>query len=66
VTPEQLDHLAEVGNKALNDYHHEDLCNCQNWPEKCRNYQAGNWDTRAFAIALPAIIAAYEKTRGRQ
>ncbi|MEV7770521.1 hypothetical protein [Kitasatospora sp. NPDC086791] len=59
-----LDHLADIGNKALNDHYHEDVCYCREWPDSCASpggYFAGYWDTSAFAIALPAIIAAYEK-----
>jgi hypothetical protein len=66
VNGELLDQLADVGNKALNDHYHEDLCHCSKWPESCAStgkYFFGNWDTEAFAIALPAIIAAYEAQR---
>lgn len=61
-----LEKLAAVGNKAVNDHWHEDLCMCDTWPEKCLssgNYFFGTWDTSAFAIALPAIIAAYEQQK---
>ena len=61
-----LDQLADAGNRALNNHYHEDLCNCRQWPASCAStgsYFFGAWDTDAFAIALPAIIAAYEQTR---
>lgn len=61
---DQLESLIDVGNKALNDYYHERACSCSTWPAKCissGNYFFGTWDTDAFAIALPAIIAAYEQ-----
>lgn len=66
-----LDTLIDTGNKALNDHYHDELCSCRQWPASCassRDYFPGAWDTNAFAIALPAIIAAYEKARreGRQ
>lgn len=61
-----LDQLADIGNKALNDHYHDDVCACRTWPANCGSrggYFPGYWDTAAFSIALPAIIAAYEKTR---
>jgi len=61
-----LDQLIDTGNKALNDYYHDDQCACSEWPTRCAssgNYFFGAWDTNAFAIALPAIIAAYEKQK---
>ncbi|MGW2371720.1 hypothetical protein [Kitasatospora sp. NPDC001683] len=62
-----LDRLADIGNKALNDHYHEDLCGCRQWPHSCASgYTAGSWDTGAFDIALPAIIAAYEQHKGQQ
>jgi hypothetical protein len=66
VNDELLDQLIEAGNKALNDHYHEDLCSCDQWPASCASrggYFFGYWDTNAFAIALPAIIAAYEAQR---
>ncbi|MEV8324566.1 hypothetical protein [Kitasatospora sp. NPDC056731] len=62
-----LDHLADVGNKALGDWNHENLCACGRWPDSCASgFTAGNWDTVAFDIALPAIIAAYEQHKEQQ
>lgn len=64
-----LDQLADVGNKALNDHYHDDVCACRDWPENCYSrgkYFFGYWDTSAFAIALPAIIAAYEQAKEQQ
>src|SRR5207249_3758304 len=61
-----LDQLIDTGNKALNDYYHDDLCHCREWPTSCAssgNYFFGAWDTNAFAIALPAIIAAYGQAK---
>lgn len=58
-----LDALELVGNKALGDYYHEDLCNCDGWPDNCTSYKGGWWDTSAFAIALPAILAAWQEMR---
>lgn len=63
-----LEKLAAAGNKALNDHYHEDLCACSTWPASCvsrspGNYFFGYWDTSAFGIALPAILAAYEQSK---
>lgn len=69
VPAEQLDQLIDVGNRALNDYYHERACSCSTWPEKCASWKSpgdmffGYWDTDAFAIALPDIIAAYEQQK---
>jgi hypothetical protein len=63
---EQLEQLIDVGNKALNDYYHERACACREWPASCAtggDYHFGTWDTDAFAIALPAIIAAHEQRK---
>ncbi|MFD0405555.1 hypothetical protein [Kitasatospora sp. NPDC127116] len=62
-----LDHLADIGDKALGDHHHEDLCNCHRWPTSCASgFTAGSWNTGMFEIALPAIIAAYEQHKEQQ
>ena len=67
-----LDQLIDTGNKALNNYYHERACACSTWPAKCHTWKKpgdmffGYWDTDAFAIALPAIIAAYEAQRLQQ
>ena len=58
-TPEQLDALADAMNTALNNHHHEDQCACDAWPAACLaplgRYRMGEWDTSAFAIALPLV-----------
>lgn len=62
----QTDALADAGNRALNDHHHEDLCLCSDWPESCvssGNYFAGRWDTAAFSIGMAAVIGAWESMR---
>ncbi|MFG3051852.1 hypothetical protein ACGFZP_13005 [Kitasatospora sp. NPDC048239] len=65
--PDLLDHLAAVGNRALSDHYHDDLCGCSPWPNSCvSRYNASGWDTSAFDIALPAITAAYEKAKAQQ
>ncbi|MFJ9644976.1 hypothetical protein [Streptomyces sp. NPDC101206] len=66
LTDEQVDALADAGNRALNDHYHEDLCNCLDWPESCAssgNYFAGTWDTAAFDIGMAAVIGAWESMR---
>lgn len=64
-----LDQLIDAGNKALNDYYHDRACACSQWPASCAtggNYRFGTWDTDAFAIAVPGIIAAYEQAKEQQ
>ena len=62
-----LEKLIDVGNKALNDYYHERACGCSAWPGMCLSSRAPNviffgcWDTDAFAIALPAILAEFKE-----
>jgi hypothetical protein len=60
-----LDQLIDTGNKALNDYYHERACSCSAWPGACATVgiSHGQWDTDAFAIALPAIIVAYKQAQ---
>lgn len=55
--------LIGAGNQALNDYYHDRACACSAWPTACLtpSITPGMWDTGAFAIALPAIIAEYLK-----
>lgn len=56
-----LEALIDVGNKALADYYHERACSCSTWPESCHSkLGAWQWETDAFAIALPAILAAWQ------
>lgn len=59
----QIDALADAGNRALNDYYHDELCACSDWPESCGNYVAGNWDTAAFDIGMAAVIGRWEAMR---
>lgn len=64
-----LDQLIDTGNKALNDHYHERACSCSQWPASCAtgsHYAFGTWDTDAFAIALPAIINAYERAKAQR
>ncbi|MET9465844.1 hypothetical protein ABZY44_13755 [Streptomyces sp. NPDC006544] len=67
LTEAQTDALAEAGNRALNDYYHDDLCHCSDWPESCATtggrYFAGRWDTAAFDIGMAAVIGAWESMR---
>ncbi|MFE2323625.1 hypothetical protein ACFXD5_06825 [Streptomyces sp. NPDC059385] len=66
LTEEQVDALADVGNRALNDHYHDDLCHCSDWPESCASsghYFAGSWDTAAFGIGMTAVIGAWEAMR---
>jgi NTP pyrophosphatase (non-canonical NTP hydrolase) len=72
LSPDLLDLLIDAGNKALNDHYHERACSCPTWPEKCASWKApgdmffGYWDTDAFGVGLPAIIAAYEQHKAQQ
>lgn len=60
-----LEVLAAQGNRTLNDLFHEELCACGQWPSSCSShYTFGLWDTDAFVLALPAIIARYEELKG--
>lgn len=63
-----LDQLIDTGNQALGDYYHDRACACSAWPAACLtpSITPGMWDTDAFAIALPAIIAAYETQRPKE
>jgi hypothetical protein len=62
-----LDALIDQGNRALNDFYHERACSCDGYPAKCATPSLffGLWDTDAFAVALPAIIARYEELKNR-
>ncbi|BFP50067.1 hypothetical protein KCMC57_64350 (plasmid) [Kitasatospora sp. CMC57] len=68
---ELLEQLIDAGNKALNDYYHERACACSAWPKKCASWKSpgdmffGYWDTDAFAIGVPAIIAAHEQGKAQ-
>lgn len=44
-------------NKAINDAMHEDLCNCDGWPEACRSYNPGTWDT---GVSLDIAVGVLE------
>jgi hypothetical protein len=63
-----LDQLIDAGNKELNDYYHERACACSAWPGACLTpgITPGEWDTSAFAIGLPAVIAAYEQAKAQR
>lgn len=64
LTPEQLDRLIGVGNKAIGAQYHEDLCGCASWPTSCASrYGRRTWDTAAWAIGLPDVLAAWEQLR---
>jgi hypothetical protein len=62
----QIDALAEAGNRAINDYYHERACSCDLWPTSCHTnplYANGYWDTDAFGIGAPAVVALWEVMR---
>lgn len=63
LSEQMMDRLIDAGNQALNDYYHDRACACSMWPTACvtQRIAPGIWDTNAFAIALPAIIAEYQK-----
>ncbi|MFI1525496.1 hypothetical protein [Streptomyces griseus] len=66
LTEQQLDALSAAGNRALNDHYHESQCHCDAWPTSCvssGNYFMGAWDTSAFDIGLPAVLAVWETLR---
>lgn len=57
-----LEALIDVGNRALADYYHERACSCSTWPEACHSkLKAVLWETDAFAIALPALLGAWQE-----
>lgn len=63
----QIDALSAVGNRAVNDANHEDLCMCDAWPKACvssGNYFQGYWDSAALDTAIPAVLALWESMRG--
>ena len=68
VPDDLLDQLIDTGNQALGDYYHDRACACSAWPASCltKGITPGTYDTNAFAIALPAIIAAYEQHKEQQ
>ncbi|MEU0990467.1 hypothetical protein [Streptomyces sp. NPDC005953] len=68
LTDVQAEALIDAGNGALSDYYHERACACSEYPSSCvtdRSYrrEAGHWDTDAFAIGLPAVVALWEVMR---
>ncbi|MET7933430.1 hypothetical protein [Streptomyces sp. NPDC005322] len=66
LSEEQIDALADAGDRALNDYYHERACACALWPESCHTdpaYAKGFWDTGAFAIGMAAVIGLWESLR---
>ncbi|MFJ7525150.1 hypothetical protein ACIQ1S_09505 [Streptomyces griseus] len=66
LTEQQLDALIDAGNQTLNDHYHESQCHCDAWPTSCVSsggYFMGAWDTDAFAIGVPAVLALWETLR---
>ncbi|WP_042400085.1 hypothetical protein [Streptacidiphilus carbonis] len=60
-----LEALIDVGNQTLADYYHDRACACSTWPAKCQSrLRKGEWDTDAFAIALPKILAVWQAMQG--
>lgn len=60
-----LEALIGVGNQALADYYHDRACACSTWPAKCASrLRKTEWDTDAFAIALPKILAVWQAMQG--
>ena len=67
VSEQQIEALADAGNRAVNDAAHEDLCMCDGWPEKCSSsggYFQGYWDMGGLETAIPAVLASWERMRG--
>lgn len=68
LTEQQVEALVDAGNGALGSYYHERACACSEYPAGCATDPlyagaAGYWDTDAFAIGLPAVIALWESMR---
>ncbi|MFD9868515.1 hypothetical protein ACFXI8_27105 [Streptomyces niveus] len=69
LTEAQIEALTAVGNRAVNDAVHEDICACDAWPKKCLSsggYSQGMWDMGGLETALPAVIALWEGMRPDQ
>jgi hypothetical protein len=63
----QIDALTASGNRAVNDLVHEDLCDCDAWPEKCLSsggFFQGYWDWGYLETAVPAVLGLWESMRG--
>lgn len=66
LSEQQIEALAEAGNRVVNNAVHQDLCMCDAWPEKCLssgNYHMGDWDVSGLEDALPAVIGLWESMR---
>lgn len=68
LTEAQVEALVDAGNGALNDYYHERACSCGEYPSGCATdpgyaRERGFWDTDAFAVGAPAVIALWEVMR---
>ncbi|MFF2189292.1 hypothetical protein [Streptomyces sp. NPDC058155] len=66
LTDVQIEALAAVGNRAVNDAVHEDLCACDAWPKECLSsggYFQGMWDMGGLETALPAVLGLWEGMR---
>lgn len=58
-----LDAMAEAADRAVGDANHADLCGCDDWPEACKYYSAGEWDSGVWSLGLPAALAVWEQRR---
>jgi hypothetical protein len=66
LTEAQIDALAAVGNRAVNDAVHADLCMCGAWPKACLSsggFFQGYWDVGALDTAVPAVVGLWEAIR---
>lgn len=55
--PAVPDEWVEAVNAAINDAMHEDLCACDGWPDACRSYKSGTWDT---GVSLDIAVGVLE------
>ena len=68
LTDDEVDLLVDYANRRLNDYYHQDQCNCDKWPTGCvssAHYFPGSWDTNAFAIVLKDLFGAWARINSR-
>lgn len=63
LTEQQIDALAEAGNRVVNDKNHTDQCMCKAWPTACPHYPDGTWDMGALDTAIPAVVGLWEVMR---
>lgn len=63
LTEQQIDALAEAGNRVVNDANHTDQCMCDAWPKSCPHYPDGTWDMGALDAAIPAVVGLWEVMR---